>query len=125
MATEVDISVDQGTTFTQTWTVRDEGDNIVNLAAFTGLAMVRSSYDSAVVIFTANTQDSANTMSIDAANGNVRVYFVDNTFSSYNFVNGQNLGSASLVYEVKLTDNDNQSFEVAFGTLTLNRAIVR
>src|SRR6478609_4286162 len=124
MTTPVDFSLDQYATFTKTFTVYDEANNVVNLDDFEGEMVVRPDYDSQRIIFQANTAD-ANTMAIDGIAGTVAIFFTDEDFANYQFQAGQNLDTTDLVYDLRLTNANGQSFRVASGTITLNRAITR
>jgi hypothetical protein len=122
MAYEVDIQIDQGTTFTQNFVVYTDpaASVLADVSGFTGLMEVRYNYDSPVVLFTANT---GNNMVINVATSTVTVNVGNTDFNGVVFVPNQDESSIDLVYDLFLTNASLQSYRIAQGTLTINRAV--
>ena len=122
MANEVDISIDQGTSFQQNWIVYAEPTATVlaNLSNFTGSMEVRYNYDSPLVVFAANT---GNNMMINVASSTVTVNISNTDFNNVNYPVNQDASSIELVYDVYITSPTLQSYRIAQGTLTVNRAV--
>jgi hypothetical protein len=125
MADQIDFVLDQGATFTKTWTVYTDPTLSVpaDLVGFTGLMEARTTYDSPIIVYTASTANG--NMMIDPLQAMVQVNVAATDLDRLIFQTGENLDSVDLVYDVKITDGSNKSYRISQGTMTVNRAVTR
>lgn len=132
MATTQDLTIDQGTNVKINYTVKRLTDpdlpyNVttnpyipINLTDNTISMMARSSYDSAVSLLTATTDNNKFTIT-SAINGTFALNLVPADTSNI-IVRGE---SIDLVYDIELKDAANVVTRAFQGTLTVNREVTR
>ncbi len=108
MATKLNISIDQGTDFTEVFNVADANGSPVDMTVFTGAAQIRKHYSS-----TNATPFSVNL----ASNGTVTISLTSTV--SANMVPGR------YQYDVEVTNGSNGIFRVVEGIVTITPNITR
>ncbi len=123
MATEVDFSYDQGTTYTKPFKVwMDPARSIeANLVGYAVSMNVCYSYDVTQVIASYSTD--AGNISVNTDSSVVTVNIANNDFLNVQFPTGVDASSIDLVYDLKITAANLASGRIAQGTLTLNKQV--
>ena len=107
MATKANIVIDQGTTFTTTISLTDDGGNALDLSVYTANAQIRKWY----------TSSNATSFSTALSGGDVQL--------SLNANSTANLSAGRYVYDVVLTDNSNTITRVVEGMVTVTPRVSR
>lgn len=108
MADKVNLVIDQGTTYSVDFEVRDANNEIVNLTGYAGEGQVRKHYTSnTYVSFTVNTY----------SNGIVRAALTSNQTSS--------LSEGRYVYDIELTNAANDVTRVVEGIVTVTPEVTK
>ena len=130
MAITKNISVDQGSNFTDTLSIEvltnpalPEGVSNpyipLNLTNYTARMQVRSSYDSSVVVLSATTSNGR--LVIDAANGKITLKLLPADTSALIF-KGE---TADYVYDEEIEDNLGNVLRVVQGAFSISREVTR
>lgn len=107
MATKANISIDQGTTFSTSIVLTDEGGNSLDLSAYSANGQIRRWYSSSNAIsFDTSLSSGQVTLSLNAASTAL-------------------LTRDRYVYDVILTDSSNTITRVVEGIVTVNPRVTR
>lgn len=117
MATQYDLSIDQGTTWSRTLTLKDSSDDPIDLTNYTAAMMVRADYDKAALL-TATTEN--NKIDIVAAEGTITITFLPADTTALSF-HGDSL---DCVYDVEIY-NAGVVTRIVQGSLTISREVTR
>lgn len=123
MPFRVDLSVDQGTSFDQVWTVCTDPAGLIlaNISDIvSGQMDIRATYGSPTILFNANTANG--NMQINVVASTVTVDFANNSFNGLQFAD-TNADSVILVYDTRITDANLETYCIASGFFTVNRAV--
>jgi len=108
MAQKINIIIDQGTTFSTTFTVNDDDGVPIDFTSYTGLAQMRKHY----------TSSNSTSFTVTAnSTGVVTLSMSSNTTS--------NLVSGRYVYDVELTAAANTTSRIVEGIVTVTRQVTR
>lgn len=109
MATSKNLTMDQGSTFSESVTYKDTNKNPVSLSGYDIRSMMRKSYYSAnAVVFTS--------IITDAANGNITI--------SLNFNQTSNIAAGRYVYDVR-ANTANTAVKIQEGIITVNPGVTK
>ena len=107
MATTKNLTIDQGSSFSESVTYRDTNKNPVSLSGYDIQGMMRKSYYSAnAIVFT--------TTVTDATNGNIVI--------SLNFNQTANVAAGRYVYDVR-ANTANTAVRIQEGIITVNPGV--
>lgn len=109
MATSKNLTIDQGSTFSESVTYKDTNKNPVSLSGYDVQGMMRKSYYSTnAIVFTSTVTD--------AANGNVNI--------SLNFNQTSNIAAGRYVYDVR-ANTANTAVRIQEGIITVNPGVTK
>ncbi len=108
MANKINIVIDQGTSFSQSFNIKDEDGVAIDMTVFTSLAMMRKHY----------TSTNATSFSVGlSSNGDVTLSLTSNVTA--------NLVPGRYLYDVEVIDSSNATFRVVEGIVTVTPNMTR
>ena len=108
MATKLNITVDQGSTFEEVFNIKDSNGVPVDFTTYTGASQMRKHY----------TSNSYASFTVGLANtGDVTLSMTSNTTA--------NLEPGRYLYDVEVTDQVNATFRILEGIVTVTPNITR
>lgn len=108
MADTIDLAIDQGTTFTVNFEVKDANNNVATLSNYTGAGQIRKQYNSNTAVSFAVTVN---------ANGIVSAALTANQTGSLTF--------DRYVYDVEITSNTGVVSRIVQGTINVFPQVTR
>ena len=111
MATISNIFINQGADFSTTVTISDSDGTALNLAAFTALAQIRKTYESATAVSFTSTFDS------DRTTGKITISLTDTQTTA--------LESGRYVYDLNVTSGGGQTTRVVEGQAIVTPGVTR
>ena len=118
-----DFSVDQGSTFRMTFTLKDDNGNVFDLSTFTADLMARKSYGNTKADIVATMLNGG--LSVDQTTGVITLTLEPADTSSIKFTE-KDADTLELVYDLEIVSTvTGEVFKPARGTITLNREVTR
>lgn len=108
------ITCEQGSTFTRTFTILNNDGTVYDLAGFSARMQIRRDYDSSTVIHSATTANSQISMSVPL--GEIHVDIPASTTAQF---------TRDGVYDLEIFNNAGIVYKVVKGRFRLNREVTR
>ena len=110
-----DITIYQGTTYTQEFTWKDEADTLVNLTGYTARMMARTSVDMASPFLTLTTENGG--IALGGVAGTIAITMSDTDTSALSITSG--------VYDLELVDSLGKVSRLLQGNLFISAEVTR
>lgn len=120
MSNILDITMDQGSSLTYSFTMLDDTGSAYSLVGYDARLQVRKTYGSAVVLINCTLANTKLSISSNAV-----VLSLSPTDTSSILFNSRNDDSLECVYDLEIVSPAGKTYKPARGTFTLNREVTR
>ena len=110
-----DITVDKGSTYQETYTIKDEAGDPVDLSSYTGEMDIRISSFSSDTLYQIDT--TTGNMILGGAAGTIAITMPESVTSTWT--------ATTYTYDLKLTNGSGVSEFILYGNLLVNQTVTR